>query len=245
MTSQTGQAHTHTTHGGHSQDSHGPQPVRAAPASHAMYIHIAGGLPGPRSAVCASEQRQSAAAPRRGCWGLPPRPRAGSTLATGGTRRKNGAGLAWGLRLGGARGTQCPAVRFGRAHGLRRKAQGPETTRGTPVFACSLPSLPGAGVCPRSGTEVAWPPAHPPFWSQTPAQREDCGGRAGGPSPGLSRGRAAPPLWKEEPTRLAAAWPAAHLPLQDPGPGPPVWLPVLYCCPWLDTQARASLFQAG
>lgn len=44
MKSQTGQAHTHTTHGGDSQDGRGPQPVQAAPASHAMYIHIAGGL---------------------------------------------------------------------------------------------------------------------------------------------------------------------------------------------------------
>lgn len=32
-------------HGGNLRDSRGPQPVRAAPAPHAMYIHIAGGLP--------------------------------------------------------------------------------------------------------------------------------------------------------------------------------------------------------
>lgn len=185
-TSQTGQALTHTTHGGYSQDSRGPQPVRAAPASHAMYIHIAGGLPGPRSADCASEQRWRAAAPGRGCRGLPPDPGPGTLSAPvepGGKAGRVCRGRPE-QRLGRARGTQCPAVRFAHAHGLRRQdhlghpsvcllTSLPPRVRGLPQGRgrCGLASSPPALLVPDTSTERgSWRKGRRPVPGPVPGQ---------------------------------------------------------------------------
>lgn len=168
-----------------------------------MYIHIAGGLPGPRPAVCASEQWPSKRqAPRQGGWGLAPDAGPGTLPPLELPRGTTGQICCGGpeQRPGGAWSTQGPAVRSGQARGLICKAQGPKL--GHPSVCLLNPLLSRARGGPRSGADVAWAPAHLPFWSQTPAQRKDCGGRTGSISPGLSQGRALPPLWKEEPTGL-------------------------------------------
>ena len=197
--------------------------------------------------LCASEQRQSA---RQG-----PGRTAGASLLTPGQGRsrhwwspegalgrpavgaqRNGRG---GLGHTGPCGEVWPRPR------AQMQGSGPQAHLGHPVFACSLPSFPRGGGGPRSGADVAWPPAHLPFWSQIPAQRKDRGGGAGGISPGLSQGRALSRSGRKSPhaRRRPGQLPASHWRTLARALPHGCWL--VLRSPWPDTQARASLFQAG
>lgn len=96
------------------------------------------------------------------------------------------------------------------------QAQGPRPTWGTPVFACSLPSFPGAGATPEAGQ--MWPGPQPtcPFGPRHQhRERIMEEGRAASPQARPREGHC-PRSGRKSPH----AERGGRLPLRDPGPGP-------------------------